>query len=662
MRVEVWVIRRHRTAWLAAIACIASCAQIIGLDQYEDGVCNPGARRPCYAGPAGTEGVGICRPGAQTCNSDGQSWSACAGTVLPATSEDCTNNVDDDCNGVVNDTCTCIAGAMAPCYSGAPATEGKGICHGGLQICNDDGTGYGACAGEQTPLPEDCSTTLDDNCDGQVNEATAGCACVPGKAQPCYTGNPQTEGKGLCHGGTQTCNDDGLGFGECVGELLPTLEDCSNAIDEDCDGFACSQTLWAKQFGVGFDQTALDVAINKSTGEIHVVGRSSGAIQFGDDNLVGGKSFLAKLDAAGKPIWAKQFDANSVVAVAVDDAGDIAIVANGDLGGGTNVMVLDSGGGLTWAKACGHLTNTSQGVHDVAFDKQGNVVVASDFGSSGSTVTCSGSTFTAASSSGDILVAKLSGTDGALVWGKQFGGAGGETATRLALDSNDNVYVAGTYSQQFSFGNGVTAYVTGTGSQAYVARLTAGGTPSTVFHFNTAHYVNVRDLAVDADANVILTGTYQSQLVSSTIGSITATSITGVDGYVVKVPISGTGGWLKDVASAAAAPGSALALDKIGNVFLATTLQGTGSFGGAPLTSTNGTADIVVAKLDSTSGSLLWNRQFGSGSDQVVHTIATGPLDEVVTAGYFRGTLAFDTVTLTSDTNHAYVFVASLAP
>src|SRR5260221_5926404 len=34
--------------------------------------------------------------------------------------------------------------------------------------------GYGPCVGEVDPKPEDCSTPMDDNCDGQVNE---GCTC-----------------------------------------------------------------------------------------------------------------------------------------------------------------------------------------------------------------------------------------------------------------------------------------------------------------------------------------------------------------------------------------------------------------------------------------------------------------------------------------------------
>ncbi len=55
----------------------------------------------CYDGAAGTEGVGPCKGGTMTCESEG-TWSPCNGEVLPVP-EICGNGIDDDCNGVVDD-------------------------------------------------------------------------------------------------------------------------------------------------------------------------------------------------------------------------------------------------------------------------------------------------------------------------------------------------------------------------------------------------------------------------------------------------------------------------------------------------------------------------------------------------------------------------------
>jgi hypothetical protein len=67
--------------------------------------------------------------------------------------------------------------------------------------------------------------------------------CVPGATSSCYTGSPGTAGVGLCVSGLQTCESDGLGFGACIGEVLPSAEVCGDAIDEDCDGSTAGADL-----------------------------------------------------------------------------------------------------------------------------------------------------------------------------------------------------------------------------------------------------------------------------------------------------------------------------------------------------------------------------------------------------------------------------------
>jgi hypothetical protein len=68
--------------------------------------CTIGDERPCYTGPAGTEGVGECAPGTETCGDAG--WGDCQGEVLP-NDEVCDNNVDENCNGRAPD---CFAGDL----------------------------------------------------------------------------------------------------------------------------------------------------------------------------------------------------------------------------------------------------------------------------------------------------------------------------------------------------------------------------------------------------------------------------------------------------------------------------------------------------------------------------------------------------------------------
>lgn len=81
-------------------------------------VCVPDSVAPCYSGPAGTAGVGICAAGTKTCNAQGTAYGVCAGEVLPAAAESCNTAVDDNCDGQVNEGCAVTyAGEIQPIFA-----------------------------------------------------------------------------------------------------------------------------------------------------------------------------------------------------------------------------------------------------------------------------------------------------------------------------------------------------------------------------------------------------------------------------------------------------------------------------------------------------------------------------------------------------------------
>lgn len=176
--------------------------------------CAEGQTQKCYSGADGTDGVGPCSAGQQTCDLTGV-WGPCVGEVKPKSKELC-NQIDDDCNGEADDmgetkcgvgacqvtVLTCDKGVLNPCIPNAPTLE---VCDG-----------------------------IDNNCNLQVDETFPdnGKACdVPGKSGPCQVG------KKACVMGAETC----------VANVMPGLESCNN-IDDDCDG-----TVDNNIPGTGFD-------------------------------------------------------------------------------------------------------------------------------------------------------------------------------------------------------------------------------------------------------------------------------------------------------------------------------------------------------------------------------------------------------------------------
>jgi hypothetical protein len=117
-------------------------------------------------------------------------------------------------NGDNSDSCT--PGDVEDCYDGMQGTEGVGPCHGGTHICGADHM-WGACMGEVTPQPENCTDGIDNNCNGMVDEDVD----MDGDGFTTCTGHD-------CCDSTE-CSDPAL--------VNPGAFDApGNGVDDDCDG------------------------------------------------------------------------------------------------------------------------------------------------------------------------------------------------------------------------------------------------------------------------------------------------------------------------------------------------------------------------------------------------------------------------------------------
>jgi hypothetical protein len=194
-------------------ACVPGCSD---LQPCADGSCCAAACVDVLADPAHCGG---CDP----CPVADNALAACAEGVCGFGGcvdgfKDCDGDQGNGCE--VEGDCQCEPGSQIACYTAGPEeTKDVGACKSGLQTCNAEGTGYGACEGEVGPAAaEVCGNTIDDNCDGQVDE------------------DPDADGDGWTACGGDCCDSVGP---TCLSPELvnPGAFDVEgNRLDDNCDG------------------------------------------------------------------------------------------------------------------------------------------------------------------------------------------------------------------------------------------------------------------------------------------------------------------------------------------------------------------------------------------------------------------------------------------
>jgi hypothetical protein len=596
--------------------------------------CNPGEPATCYGGPAGTVGVGTCQAGTQLCNDNGLGYGPCTGQVLPA-AESCATPGDEDCDGQVDEGCLCEPGTSEPCYTGPQGTKSTGVCQEGMHTCNGDGLGYGPCVGEVVPSPEACTGSLDDeDCDGQVNESGAGCVCVPGASQPCYSFGTGTPGVGICAEGSQLCNAQGTGFDACTGDVGPGVDDAMTLADEDCDGLPKGFAVWSANFPSGL--VVVDLAID-TQGNVVLVGGVTGSVMLPNNiNLVSAGSsdvFVVKLDPQGAPLWGQRYgdgSAQAPVGVAVDAQGNIAVgfrfAGSINWGGGAltsaglddvGVVKLDPNGTHLWSKKFGDASDQNRLF--VAFDPTGNVLAAGDFAG---VVNFGGGNLTSAGTD-DVFAAKLNAA-GTHVWSKRFGDAVDQRLVGLGPDPVGGMIFAGS--------NGGTVNLGGSNlTGPFVGRLDENGNHSCSLGLDVD--ASLEHLAVHSSGAFAVAGSFSNTFTISGFSLIESTGT--ADGLAVGFTSQCGFDWFAQAAGNLGALANRVTpIDGTDWLFAVMNRSDTLHLGGStfPLT---GAADgeLGFARYNNgLTGVHVWSKAFANPGIENLRAIRTGPAGQIVLA------------------------------
>lgn len=150
-------------------------------------------------------------------------------------------------------------------------------------------------------------------------------------------------------------------------------------------------------------------------------------------------------------------------------------------------------------------------------------------------------------------------------------------------------------------------------------------------------------VAGDNKGNIFLLGRFQD---SAFFDSQSVISNGGIDIFIAKYDSLGNVLWSKNFGGISSDYPSDISCDIFGNVFLVSYFSGTISFDSILLAS-NGLVDIAVAKLNP-EGNVLWAKNFGGSLSDYGSDITSDAAGNVYVAGYFSGTVSFDSFSFTS--------------
>jgi hypothetical protein len=272
----------------------------------------------------------------------------------------------------------------------------------------------------------------------------------------------------------------------------------------------------------------------------------------------------------------------------------------------------------------------------------------------------------------DIFVAELNTNGASLVYSTYFGGEWNNSANAIAVDSADNVYIAGTTgSTNFPVVNALQNHLAGT-NNAFVAEIGAGGSPL-VFstYLGGTNFDVAEGIAVDVNNNILVCGftdstnfpTVNAAQPLLNVGAQPKKQKDGFpdDAFIAKLAPSGgsllystfLGSSNEDIAYR-------IACDSGGNAYVtgfsaspeftntvSTNLAGLYSHGGKNNNNNSSDNDVFLTKFDP-SGAIVYSALFGGKGSDTGYGIGLDAANDIFIAGATTST-DFPTNNATAD-------------
>ncbi|NPA37560.1 MAG: T9SS type A sorting domain-containing protein [Chlorobi bacterium] len=331
--------------------------------------------------------------------------------------------------------------------------------------------------------------------------------------------------------------------------------------------------LWAKQIGsTGYDYGYGIVCDNENN--VYVTGTYSWTTDFDPGNGVyeltpkaWNDIFVLKLDADGNFVWVAVMEGTQREegdAITIDNDGYLLVTGKIegstdfdpdpnrekilDAGGSDDIFILklDTAGGYVWAKQfSGEGENAGNAI---VTDNENNVLVTGYFNR---TVDFDPDEYKTKEITvlgyigyNDIFVVKLN-SDGNLVWIKQIGGNNHQEGNGIDVDTDNNIFITGTFQDTVDFDPGDDIKeLTAISTDIFVESLDQNGNFKWVKHIGNENSPKSFDIAYAGNGNIYVTGGFQSTIdFNPEGGGYELTAVGGYDIFVEEMDNNGEFIW-----------------------------------------------------------------------------------------------------------------------
>ncbi|MCB9042529.1 MAG: SBBP repeat-containing protein [Chitinophagales bacterium] len=291
------------------------------------------------------------------------------------------------------------------------------------------------------------------------------------------------------------------------------------------------------------------------------------------------------------------------------------------------IQKLDADRNFIWVKQIGGIEQDM--VNRITTDTDGNVYAVGYFTGKADFDPSPDSIYLYGKGAKDAFLLKLD-PNGNYLWAKQLGGEGDDNISDLKLDSNDNVYVTGSFDSPSIYSeNGVKLFDNKGLSDGFICKFDKNGNLLWYKQHGGSGDDTCAEISINSKDNLLITGFFSETANFNTATNpinYTSNGSDNSDIFIEKLDANGNFLWLRQIGGTYADDGKSITTDEQGNIFVLGRFRSTVDFdlseNEAILQSTylDYIEDLFVLKLDP-NGNFLWVEKFGALTGEIPRQI-----------------------------------------